>query len=95
MYLRHLAEGHCYHTLVPPCYQQVRNKVRSGPRRCGLWISGTRLCIAYREQYTPLITWPRPTANVNGSCPGSFVDQNFLERSLSFPYPEGDCGTKK
>ena len=27
--------------------------------------------------------------NVNGSCPGSFVDQNFLERSLSFPKPGG------
>jgi hypothetical protein len=35
----------------------------------------------------PLITCPNPTANVNGCCPGSFVDQNFSARLLFFPYP--------
>lgn len=35
----------------------------------------------------PLMTCPMPTLNENGSCPGSFVDQNFFDRSRSLPYP--------
>ncbi|EJK61800.1 hypothetical protein THAOC_17646, partial [Thalassiosira oceanica] len=68
--------------------EETKSDLDHAALRSRPWIFGARPCIAYRDYYSPFITWPRPTANVNGSCPGSFVDQNFLERSLSFPNPE-------
>ena len=48
----------------------------------------THIYITINNHYShPLITCPNPTANVNGFCPGSLVDQNFSARLLFFPYP--------
>ena len=65
------------------------NKYRSMMLLANIINTNTALplyCSCSRFRFT-LITLPMPTANLNGSCPGSLVLQNVFDKSRFFPYP--------
>ena len=68
----------------PICISLVNIQVqRKTKNKCDV---AAIICNNVNSPY-PLITCPKPSANVNGVCPVSFVDQNFSARLLFLPYP--------